>query len=196
MQTTANVIIVDDPQTQFALERMRDRNLGTDAFRTFSEEAANCLAGRVGLDYPDQPQVVIAPILRAGLALEAAFRKQFWRASAVHHIGLERDETTFVPKSYYPRHKPRVVPPNALTLLIDPMNATGGSGSFALNELQKAGASKIVFVNVIASEEGVARIHAEFPDVVIYTLAVDPELDENKYIVPGLGDYGDRYFGT
>jgi uracil phosphoribosyltransferase len=196
MTATSNVIIVDNPHAQWALKQMRNRDLPTVEFRRHSDEAALCLANRVSGDYNQyHSNVVIVPILRAGLALEPQFMKKFPGCS-VHHIGLERDEKTFMPKSYYPRRGMRVIPPDVLTIVTDPMNATAGSGSFTLQALMKAGAGKTIFVNVISSEEGVARIQSEFPDVVIYTLAVDPELDANKYIVPGLGDYGDRYFGT
>ncbi len=197
MCLTDNVVVIDCPEAQYSLLQMRNRQLPTTLFRHCSDRVARSLAERVELDYRSRAEahVILAPILRAGLALEAPFRESFLRSS-VHHLGLERDEKTFNPKSYYPRRESRPIPKDQLTILLDPMNATGGSGVFAIRALRAAGASKIVFVNVIAAQEGIARVHAEFPDVTIYTVAIDPDLDDHKYIVPGLGDYGDRINGT
>ena len=197
MAAVANVVIVDNPHAKFALEQMRNRKLGTIEFRRHSDEVARCLADKVAYDYRGQHEgpVVIAPILRAGLALEREFCKVF-AGAAVHHIGVRRNEKTFVPEPYYPPDGHRLVPPGALVITIDPMNATGGSGGYAIRELKSKGASKVIFVNVVSAREGVERVQGEFSDVDIYTVAVDPDLDSNKYIVPGLGDYGDRYYGT
>jgi uracil phosphoribosyltransferase len=138
-------------------------------------------------------QIGIVPILRAGLgmvdaAVDALPQSQVW------HLGIYRDETTHTPVSYYNR-----LPPTStadLVIVLDPMLATAGSASDAALVLKEWGAPKITFVGLIAAPEGVLRMYEEHPDVAIHVALVDRELDSNKYIRPGLGDAGDRLFGT
>jgi uracil phosphoribosyltransferase len=196
MAQLAEVVTVDDMAAHQALERMRDRSLPTDQFKMMSDVVARALAHHVGREWVSyQRRAVLVPILRAGLALEPAFRRTF-PGALVHHIGLERDETTFKPRMYYPRHGLRRIPEDMLVIAMDPMNATGGSATFAIDQLYRAGANRVILINVIAADEGIARVQSEFAEVAIYTVALDPSLDANKFIVPGLGDYGDRYNGT
>lgn len=136
--------------------------------------------------------VVAVPILRAGLGLlEAA--TDLLPDIQIGYAGLERDEGTLQPTSYYLKVPPLADRP---VLLLDPMLATGGSASFAATLLKKHGASDVTLVCVVAAPEGVSRLHEEHPDVRIVTAAVDEGLNEVGYIVPGLGDFGDRLFGT
>lgn len=136
--------------------------------------------------------IAVVPVLRAGLAmLESAV--SLFPDVKVGYIGLERSHDTAIAHSYYcklPSLKGR------FTLCCDPMLATGGSASQALSLLKANGANSLVFVSVIAAPEGVARLEQDHPDVQVYTAALDTHLNNNKYIVPGLGDYGDRLYGT
>jgi uracil phosphoribosyltransferase len=133
------------------------------------------------------------PILRAGLGLVGGFVEVIPDAR-VGHIGLYRDEESLRPVDYYfkvPRNLRR-----ALVLILDPMLATGGSGVAAISYLKGKGAQSLVFVSVVAAPEGVRRIQKAHPDVVMYSCALDRELNAKGYILPGLGDAGDRIFGT
>lgn len=137
--------------------------------------------------------IVLVPILRAGLGMLDGIQRIAPEA-AIGHIGLYRDAETLRPVSYYEK-----VPVNvaaAEVLLLDPMLATGNSASEAASILKAQGARKIQFLCVVACPAGVKQFHGEHPDIPIITAAIDPELNEHGYIVPGLGDAGDRYFGT
>lgn len=137
--------------------------------------------------------IVLVPILRAGLGLVGGFVELFPEAK-VGHIGLYRDETTLKPVDYYFK-----VPKDlksALVLVLDPMLATGGSGAEAITFLKKKGARRIRFVSLLAAPEGIRVVRKRHPDVVIYTCSLDRELNAKGYILPGLGDAGDRIFGT
>ena len=138
-------------------------------------------------------EFVIVPILRAGLGMVSGALKVLPNA-AVGHIGLVRDETTHKPIEYYKK-----LPPNISSkkiIVVDPMLATGGSSSAALQMLKDAGAKDIVFICIIAAPEGIKKISEDHPEIPIYTAAIDSHLNENAYIVPGLGDAGDRIFDT
>ncbi len=138
-------------------------------------------------------EVVVIPILRAGLSLVDGIIS-FMPEAKIGHVGVYRDETTHQPVNYYDNLPPDIN--KALNLVVDPMLATGGSASHALKFLKEHGAQHIRFVCLIAAPEGIDRLQSEHPDVPIITAAVDEKLNENAYIVPGLGDAGDRYFGT
>lgn len=137
--------------------------------------------------------IVIVPILRAGLGMVPGFQKllPFVR---VGHIGLARNEETHEPEAYYYKMPPGVE--DATVIVVDPMLATGGSACDAIATLKKHGVKHFKFVCLIASEDGIARLHREHPDVEIYAAECDPVLNDDAYIVPGLGDAGDRIFGT
>jgi uracil phosphoribosyltransferase len=137
--------------------------------------------------------LVAVPILRAGLGMLEAVTELFPEV-AVGYIGLERDEASLLPQSYY-----RKLPPvdRRHVLVLDPMLATGGSGSAATDAVKDAGtAASIRFVCVVAAPEGIERMQSDHPDVPIFTASIDRRLNEQGYILPGLGDFGDRLFGT
>ena len=138
-------------------------------------------------------QVVLVPVLRAGLSMISAFLEMIPEAK-VGHIGLQRDEDTLKPVDYYYK-TPKDLDVSHV-ILLDPMLATGGSASAAFDYLKKRGAKNIVFASLIASPQGIKKVEEDHSDVKVYTAALDRELNENGYILPGLGDAGDRTFGT
>jgi uracil phosphoribosyltransferase len=138
-------------------------------------------------------QIVLAPVLRAGLGMVNGFQEVV-PDSKVGHIGLKRDEETLRPVYYYYKTPPDLE--NAKIIVLDPMLATGGSASEALNYLKESGAKDIVLACLVAAPEGVKRVTSEHPDVRIFTAALDRQLNTKGYILPGLGDAGDRIFGT
>ena len=138
-------------------------------------------------------EVVVVPVLRAGLSmLEAVL--QLVPAARVGHIGLQRDESTAIASRYYSKLPAGIE--HSHVLMIDPMLATGGSSSAAIDLVKAAGAQSIALVCIISAPEGVALLQTRHPDVAIYTPVVDRELNAHKFIVPGLGDFGDRLYGT
>jgi uracil phosphoribosyltransferase len=138
--------------------------------------------------------IIVAPILRAGLAMMESATELLPEAQ-VRHIGLSRNESTLMPEEYYLKLPPQL-DPNATVLILDPMLATGGSATATIDAFKKRGATKIKFLCLIAAPEGVANVHGKHPDVPIYVVSIDERLNELGYIVPGLGDAGDRAFGT
>ena len=137
--------------------------------------------------------LVVAPILRAGLGMLEGML-QLLPDVSVAHIGMYRDETTHRPRSYYFKAPAHLA--NADVIVVDPMLATGWSATSAISQLKSHGATAIRFVCLVSCPPGLEQLRAAHPDVGVYTAAIDPLLDENAYIVPGLGDAGDRYFGT
>ncbi len=204
-----SVTIVDHPLAEHLLTSLRDRSTPPPVFRTLAKRLALALAleairdlptEQVGVETPLERttgrvlgDLVAVPILRAGLGMLEAVTELFPEV-AVGYIGLERDEASLQPQSYY-----RKLPPVDArhVLVLDPMLATGGSGSAACSAVKEAGsAQSIRFVCVVAAPEGVAKLQTDHPDVPIFTAALDRELNEHGYILPGLGDFGDRLFGT
>lgn len=143
--------------------------------------------------YEIDTEIIVVPILRAGLSLVDAII-DFIPDAKVGHLGMYRDETTFKPVDYYSNLPAGL--DQAQVLLVDPMLATGGSADDAIGFLKKQGANNIRFISLISAPEGLQRIQKKYPDVSIITAAVDEKLNDDAYIVPGLGDAGDRYFGT
>ncbi|MDX1499759.1 MAG: uracil phosphoribosyltransferase, partial [Woeseiaceae bacterium] len=137
--------------------------------------------------------IVVVPVLRAGIGMLEGIL-ELVPTARVGFVGLYRDEETKEPVSYYQRFPPQVE--GGTCIIIDPMVATGGSTSAAVQELKAAGAGAIVVVCIVTCPEGLARVESEHPDVEVYAAAIDERLNERKYIVPGLGDAGDRLFGT
>ena len=203
--------VVQHPILTHKLTQLRRKETPSRKFRAIVEELAELLTYEAARDLAlreieiETPiarcaakelaaeKFVIVPILRAGLAMVAGALKILPDAS-VGHIGLFRDETTHLPVEYYKKFPANLS--EKIVVVVDPMLATGGSTSAALKILKDSGAREIIFVNIIAAPEGVKKIEAEHPDVPVYTAAVDERLNENCYIVPGLGDAGDRIFGT
>ena len=178
------------------LSTLRDRDTGTAEFRRTSDELARLLCADTleRLNQDDAEGLMLVPVLRAGLALLPAFASSL-PGAPVAFIGIARDEETAQPDLYYTRF-PEVMPPSAL--IIDPMLATAGTACLVAELLMREGysADDIHFVGVLASREGMDRLAGVIPRENISVVAVDPELDARKFIVPGIGDYGDRYFGT
>ncbi len=192
------------------LSVLRDRSTSHGEFRQALFEAAAIMAVEVARELPvreidiETPlertrgrrlrdEVAVVPVLRAGLGMVEGFLRLLPDAR-VGHIGLYRDEEAHEPIDYYERLPPRL--PEARVYLLDPMLATGGSAVRALAHLKRAGARSLELVCLVAAPAGVEAVRAEHPDVRVWTAALDRELDENAYIRPGLGDAGDRVFGT
>jgi uracil phosphoribosyltransferase len=144
-------------------------------------------ARRIGVD------LVVVPVLRAGLGMLDAVLELVPQAR-VGHIGLQRDEITAIASRYYTKFPPELA--RSHVLIIDPMLATGGSAVAAIKLLRENGARDILMICIVAAPEGVALVEREFPDVHIYTPVIDSGLNDHKFIVPGLGDFGDRLYGT
>ncbi len=204
------VHLVSHPLAQDALASLRDVDTPPGRFRRLAERLSLFLAAEALKDLPVEAgtvetplgpadaqrvtgDVVVVPVLRAGLGmLDAVLRLIPW--ARVGHIGLRRDETTAVASRYYSRLPPGME--SSYVLMVDPMLATGGSAVDAIHVLREAGARDIRILCIVAAPEGIATVEAAFPDVRIYTPVVDKGLNERKFIVPGLGDFGDRLYGT
>ncbi|AUJ29977.1 MAG: uracil phosphoribosyltransferase [Liquorilactobacillus hordei] len=203
--------VLDHPLIQHKLTIIRDKNCGTREFREVVNEIAELMAYEVSRDMPledvqvETPitvttkkslagkKVVIVPILRAGLGMVDGILELI-PAAKVGHVGMYRDEETLKPVEYFVK-----MPENMESreiFVVDPMLATGGSAIMAVDALKKRGAVAIKFVCLVAAPEGVKALRAAHPDIDIFAAALDDKLNENGYIVPGLGDAGDRLFGT
>ena len=207
----SKVQVMDHPLIQHKLTILRDKNTGTKDFREAVNEIARLMAFEVSRDMPLQDveietplvksiqkelagkKVAIIPILRAGLGMVDGMLDLI-PAAKVGHVGMYRDHETFEPVEYFVK-LPSDINERQL-LVVDPMLATGGSAIAAIDSLKKRGATTIKFVCLVAAPEGVEALEQAHPDVDIYTAALDERLDETGYILPGLGDAGDRLFGT
>ena len=205
------VHVFDHPLIQHKLTYIRDINTGTKEFRELVDEVATLMAYEITRELPlteveiETPvqktrsnvlagkKIGIVPILRAGLGMVEGILNLI-PAAKVGHIGLYRDPETLEPVEYYVKLPSDVSERDFI--LIDPMLATGGSAIEAVNSLKKRGAKNITFMCLIAAPEGVKAMTDAHPDVDVYIAALDEKLDEKGYIVPGLGDAGDRLFGT
>lgn len=207
----SKVYVFDHPLIQHKLTYIRDKDTGTKEFRELVDEVATLMAFEITRDMPleeieiETPvttaktkvlsgkKLAIVPILRAGIGMVDGVLKLI-PAAKVGHIGLYRDPATLKPIEYYAKLPADVEERDFI--IVDPMLATGGSAVEAINSLKKRGAKSIKFMCLIAAPEGVKVIQEEHPDVDIYIAALDEKLDDHGYIVPGLGDAGDRLFGT
>ena len=204
------VHIVDHPLVHDALAELRDTRTTPDCFRRAATRISVLLAAEAMRDVPssavtvDTPlgpadgrrtsdEIVVVPVLRAGLGMLDAVLELVPRAR-VGHIGLQRDEMTAVASQYYSK-LPKALD-RSFVLMIDPMLATGGSAIAALDLLRAAGARDTRIVCIVAAPEGLSVVERHHPGVVVYTPVVDRGLNEHKFIVPGLGDFGDRLYGT
>lgn len=203
-----SVTVVDHPLAEHLLAQLRDEGTQPPVFRTLAKRLALAITLEAIRDLPTTQirvrtpleetdgrvlgDLVAVPILRAGLGMLEAMTELFPEV-AVGYIGLERDEASLEPQSYY-----RKLPPvdGRHVLVLDPMLATGGSGSAATLAVKEGNPASIAFVCVVAAPEGIRKMEADHPDVPIFTAAIDRQLNERGYIVPGLGDFGDRLFGT
>ncbi|MCS6843216.1 MAG: uracil phosphoribosyltransferase [Caldilineales bacterium] len=206
----ADVRVSNHPLIQHKLTLLRDKRTEPKKFRELIREIAILLAYEATQDLATTPTTVetpmgvakgyrlqenigLVPILRAGLGMVEGIWEMMPSAE-VWHIGLYRDERTLRPVEYY--NKLPVAPTVQVCLILDPMLATGGSASATVDILKRWGAQRIKFVGIIAAPEGIATLSGRHPDVPIHVAAVDERLNEIGYIVPGLGDAGDRQFGT
>jgi uracil phosphoribosyltransferase len=202
--------IVKHPLVHDALVSLRDKRTPPEEFRRAATRISVLLAAEALRDVPavdatvETPlgpapgrrigtDVVVVPVLRAGLGMLDAVL-ELVPGARVGHIGLQRDEMTAVASQYYSKLPAQL--DASFVLMIDPMLATGGSAVAALDLLQHAGAKVIRMICIVAAPEGVALVEQHHPAVAIYTPVVDRELNAQKYIVPGLGDFGDRLYGT
>ncbi|MEC2076011.1 uracil phosphoribosyltransferase [Metabacillus fastidiosus] len=205
------VYVFDHPLIQHKLTYIRDKSTGTKEFRELVDEVATLMAFEITRDLPLKEVEVetpvcmakskvlsgkklgIIPILRAGIGMVEGILKLI-PAAKVGHIGLYRDPETLTPVEYYVKLPSDVEERDFI--VVDPMLATGGSAVEAINSLKKRGAKHIKFMCLIAAPEGVEEVKKNHPDVDIYIAALDEKLNDHGYIVPGLGDAGDRLFGT
>ncbi|HET9830794.1 MAG TPA: uracil phosphoribosyltransferase [Vicinamibacterales bacterium] len=202
--------IVSHPLVHDSLAQLRDKQTPADAFRRIATRISVLLAAEALRDVPMATStvvtplgpaearrvasdVVVVPVLRAGLGMLDAVL-ELVPTARVGYIGLQRDERTAIASRYYSKLPQGLT--DSYVLMIDPMLATGGSASAALDLLRQAGASHVRILCIVAAPEGVAVVERDHPDVAIYTPVVDSHLNAQKYIVPGLGDFGDRLYGT
>ena len=206
-----DAIVLDHPLSHHKLTILRDVKTPGSLFRKVIEELGLLLAVEATRILPTEPVAVetplertqgrrltsldpvLVPVLRAGLGLLPSFL-QVLPTAKVGHLGLYRDHDTLVPVPYYRNFPPLL--DQRYTFVLDPMLATGGSASEAVRQLKVAGARNITLASVLAAPEGIARLNADHPDCRIVVAAVDRQLNDRAYILPGLGDAGDRLFGT
>jgi uracil phosphoribosyltransferase len=197
------------PLAKHLLTQLRDKGTPPAAFRAVTRRLAGLLAIEAtkslgysawNIETPLEPfegctlaPIVAVPILRAGLGMLDAF-VELLPDVAVGYVGLERDEATAIASSYYAKLPPNIA--GKPTFVLDPMLATGGSAAHAVAVVKSAGAGPVTMVSVVSAPEGIAVLQARHPDVEIVTAAIDRELNARKYILPGLGDFGDRLYGT
>jgi uracil phosphoribosyltransferase len=201
---------VEHPLVHDALAALRDKTTSPQTFRHMAMRISLLLASEATRDVPTstievqtplgpaagrrvRDGVVVVPVLRAGLGMLDAVLELIPTAR-VGHIGLQRDEMTAIASQYYSKLPPDLT--GSFVLMIDPMLATGGSAVAALDLIRKAGGSHVRMICIVAAPEGIALVERHHPDVHIYTPVVDEGLNAHKFIVPGLGDFGDRLYGT
>lgn len=205
------VFVFDHPLIQHKLTIIRDRNTGTKQFRELVDEVASLMAyeitremsvEEVAIETPVTKatgyrlagkKIGLVPVLRAGLGMVDGILKLI-PAAKVGHVGLYRDESSYEPVEYYSKMPADIA--QREMIVIDPMLATGGSASQSVKLIKQLGAKNIKFMCLIASPEGIKRLIDDHPEISIYTAAIDDHLTAEKYIYPGLGDAGDRMFGT
>lgn len=207
----SKLYVIDHPLITHKLTIMRDKNTGSKEFRELLDEIAMLMGYEITRDLPlrevdietpvtkarakliDGKKLAIVPILRAGIGMVDGLLRLV-PVAKVGHIGLYRDPETHKPVEYYCKLPTDIA--ERLVILVDPMLATGGSAVDALTMLKKRGCTNIKFLCLVSAPEGVACVMEAHPDVDIYTASLDERLNDHAYIVPGLGDAGDRIFGT
>ncbi|MCQ2528285.1 MAG: uracil phosphoribosyltransferase [Saccharofermentans sp.] len=210
-ENETNIFICKHPLIKHKISYLRDKNTGTNEFRKLVEEIAMLEGYDALADLPTEdveietpiekcmtpmvkgPKLAVVPILRAGLGMVSGILA-LTPSAKVGHIGMYRNEETHEPVPYYCKLPEKI--DERTIVVVDPMLATGGSAVDAIDQIKKQGGKKIKFLCIIAAPEGVKKLHEKHPDVQIYIGNLDRELNENAYICPGLGDAGDRIFGT
>ena len=203
--------VLAHPLASHVITHLRDKTTKPATFRTLCYQISLLLAIEATRELPTEAKtvetplepvtgrvlahqpLVVVPILRAGLGMVQPFLDVFPDVS-VGYIGLERDHATAIARSYYCKLPP--LTPRSRVLLVDPMLATGGSAVQALHVLAGQGATDLALLSIVAAPEGIAEVARHFPDLEVFTAVVDRELNARKYILPGLGDFGDRLYGT
>ena len=207
----SNVRVLDHPLLQHKLSILRNKDTGVKEFREVVGEIAALMCYEATRNLPTEEVVIetpiapakvrvlagkklaIVPILRAGLGMVDAM-VDLVPSAKIGHIGLFRDPETHEPVKYYCKMPPDIA--ERQVFVVDPMLATGGSASDAITFIKEYGCKNITLMNILAAPEGIAKVQADHPDVDIFVAAVDEKLNDHAYIVPGLGDAGDRIFGT
>ena len=210
-ENETNIFICKHPLIKHKISHLRDKATGTNEFRKLVEEIAMLEGYDALADLPTEdveietpiekcmtpmvkgPKLAVVPILRAGLGMVSGILA-LTPSAKVGHIGMYRNEETHEPVPYYCKLPEKIS--ERTIVVVDPMLATGGSAVDAIDQIKKQGGKKIKFLCIIAAPEGVKKLHEKHPDVQIYIGNLDRELNENAYICPGLGDAGDRIFGT
>jgi uracil phosphoribosyltransferase len=202
--------LITHPLIIHKLSQIRRKETGTKDFRQNLDEIAGLMAYEITRDIPlrdieiETPvaichtaemakEIVLVPVLRAGLGMVDGITNLIPTAK-VGHIGMYRDHETLEPKEYFAKFPPNL--PDSIVMILDPMLATGGSASAAITALKSRGAKTIKLVCIVGAPEGIKRIEKDHPDVDIFLAALDEKLNAQGYIIPGLGDAGDRLFGT
>ena len=211
MEKMKNVYIMDHPLIKHKISMLRDKNTGTNEFRKLVEEIGILMGYEALRDLPTEEveietpietcktpmisgkKLAVIPVLRAVLGMVNSILTLVPSAK-VGHVGLYRDPVTHEPHEYYCKLPESI--DERISVIVDPMLATGGSAEAAIDFVKKQGGKNIKFMCIIAAPEGLKRLHEAHPDVQIYCGSLDRELNENAYICPGLGDAGDRIFGT
>jgi uracil phosphoribosyltransferase len=205
-----NFFLVENPLVKRDVTILRDVKTNSSGFRSALNRVSYSLAIEIcksfelmeyevqtplekTLGYKLSKQIILVPVLRAGLSMVSSFLEMIPDAN-VGHIGLQRDEKTLQPVDYYYKTPKNLE--QSVTIVLDPMLATGGSAVASFNSLKLKGANNCVLACLIAAPEGISKMNGEHPDIPIYSASLDRELNSNGYILPGLGDAGDRTFGT
>ncbi|HED38121.1 MAG TPA: uracil phosphoribosyltransferase [Ignavibacteria bacterium] len=205
-----NFTLIDHPLVKRDITLLRDKSTSPETFRAAVHRISNILAVKISnnfhlaeknittplektIGYKLIQEIVLVPVLRAGLGMVNGFLSLIPDAK-VGHIGLQRDEKTLQPVEYYYKTPKNI--DESKVVLLDPMLATGGSASEALKYLKKRNSKNLIFACLVAAPEGIKKLGKDHPDVMIYGTAIDRELNDKGYILPGLGDAGDRTFGT
>lgn len=206
----SKLIILKHPLIEHKMAKIRDKNTGTKEFREAVSEVGGLITYEITRDFTTIPttietpifttiayklekQIVIVPILRAGLGMVEGIHNIIPTAK-IGHVGLYRDEETLQPQVYYSKFPKGM--DESVVLVVDPMLASGGSASKAIDIVKQHGAKDIRYIGLVGCPEGVKRLQEDHEDVNIYLAALDEKLNDKSYIVPGLGDCGDRLFGT
>lgn len=207
-----NLVVLNHPLIEDYVTKLRDKHTSTGDFRKYVDKLASMLAYECGKELKVKKKVIktplasfagkyisqdiiLVPVLRAGLGLVNGFTHIFPDA-VISHIGIYRNEENLMPVRYYFRSPRKNSPKSSIVFILDPMLATGGSADHAIKEIKEFGMKKIFLASLVSAPEGVRELQKRHKDVKIYTCALDKKLNKSGYIVPGLGDAGDRLFGT